>query len=435
MMWCMCKNIYNDTPKLVRIFIFLLLLVIGCQEEDIPEEYTYTYSGLVNKLVDLETLASLPNTAEKAGLWSSYDRKSKYDRKLDAYLDWSANEDALGYIRKQGNYLVLAEMDGPGCIWRIWSAYPDKGDVRIYLDGKLLPSVDLPFENYFDGIQPPFNFSELVYNNSAKGRNSYIPIPYQTSCKIVALADRTWGGFYHFSYTTFPPETTLPTFNMNLNQKALNALSETNSFLEQNRGNYPYRYQHEDHILQGEVFLEAGDAEILADIAGPYAIKAIKIFLDFNGVDRQEEERMLRKIAFQIKWDNELDASVWSPLGDFFGTAPGVNEYKTLPLGMTKEMFYSYWYMPFNERALLEIINEDDVPHSMGYEIIYGNIKQPIETLGRFHAKWHRDVFPVEDNARWPDWTVLKTPGSGRFVGMMLTVRNPRSGRDRKSGG
>ena len=26
---------------------------------------------------------------------------------------------------------------------------------------------------------------------------------------------------------------------------------------------------------------------------------------------------------------------MWCPLGDFFGTAPGVNLYKSLPLGMT----------------------------------------------------------------------------------------------------
>ena len=30
---------------------------------------------------------------------------------------------------------VMAEMEGPGCIWRIWSALAEQGHVKIYLDG------------------------------------------------------------------------------------------------------------------------------------------------------------------------------------------------------------------------------------------------------------------------------------------------------------
>ena len=62
---------------------------------------------------------------------------------------------------------------------------------------------------------------------------------------------------------------------------------------------------------------------------------------------------VLRELALQITWDGEAEPSVWAPLGDFFGTAPGVNQYRSLPLGMTEEgWWYCYWYMPFaKERA------------------------------------------------------------------------------------
>ena len=423
----MFRNVCLCAFKLLGVFL-LVILYAGCQD-NIPVELSYTYSDLVNKLVDLEALARLPEPGEKTALWSSYDRRSVYDKGLDDYLHWSANEDSLGSIRKEGDYLVLAEMEGPGCIWRIWSAVAHAGHVTIYLDGKLLPSVDLPFEHYFDGTQFPFYFSELVYNDAAKGKNNYIPIPYQTSCKIVAPADQSWGEYYHFTYTSFPKNTTLPTFNRTLSPEALFTLSKTNFELKQKKGEYPYADHLDDQVIQDAVFLEAGDTVSLADISGQYAITAIKFYMDFTGVNRHDKERMLRKMVFQIKWDNEIEASVWSPLGDFFGTAPGVNEYKTLPLGMTEDMFYSYWYMPFKERAQLEIINEDDVHHRLEYEIIYRQLNQPIDTLGRFHAKWHQDAFPVESGSRWPDWTLLKTEGKGRFVGMMLSVWNPRSGR------
>ena len=43
------------------------------------------------------------------------------------------------------------------------------------------------------------------------------------------------------------------------------------------------------------------------------------------------------------------------PLGDFFGTAPGINYYKSLATGMTDQGCYAYWYMPFAKRAIVEL--------------------------------------------------------------------------------
>ena len=59
----------------------------------------------------------------------------------------------------------------------------------------------------------------------------------------------------------------------------------------------------------------------------------------------------------RITWDGEASPSVFTPLGDFFGTSPGVNKYKSLPLGMTDDGFYCYWYMPFATRCLVELSN------------------------------------------------------------------------------
>ena len=78
-------------------------------------------------MTDLSRLAVLPEAGEKCGQCSSYDRASKYDEKTGKYVDWDANGDGNGFIRKEGKQIVMAEMDGPGCIWRIWSAAPAKG--------------------------------------------------------------------------------------------------------------------------------------------------------------------------------------------------------------------------------------------------------------------------------------------------------------------
>lgn len=170
-----------------------------------------TYSDLVGRLTDLGRLAVLPEAGETCRQWSSYDRASQYDQTTKKYLRWDANGDGSGIIRAEGDRVVMAEMDGPGCIWRIWSAAADKGHVKIYLDGQAEPAVDLPFFAYFDGKHKPFDYPVLSYNlntEHSSGQNLYLPIPYQKSCKIVA--DKGWGNYYHFNYATYPKGTRSP---------------------------------------------------------------------------------------------------------------------------------------------------------------------------------------------------------------------------------
>jgi hypothetical protein len=143
--------------------------------------------------------------------------------------------------------------------------------------------------------------------------------------------------------------------------------------------------------------------------------------------DRDDEMAGLRRVVLKITFDGQKDPAVWCPLGDFFGTAPGVNRYRSLPTGMTDEGYYSYWYMPFGKSAVLELVNEDAVDREARYEIVHAPLTRPMKTMGYFHCKWHRDVFPPSKD-RWPDWTMLRTKGRGRFCGVMLHVWNPRGG-------
>ena len=59
---------------------------------------------------------------------------------------------------------------------------------------------------------------------AANGYNNYTPIPYQKSCKIVA--DKGWGAYYQFVYTTFPKGTDVPTFKREISAEDDAALDE-----------------------------------------------------------------------------------------------------------------------------------------------------------------------------------------------------------------
>ncbi len=382
-----------------------------------------TYPDLAKRLTDLEYLATVPPAGEQCAQCSSYDRASQYDSQADKYVGWDANGDGGGIIRKEGDQLVLAEMDGPGCIWRIWSATPGDGHVRIYLDGAADPAVDLPFKGYFDGKNAPFTRPTLVHT-VAHGWNNYTPIPYQKSCKIVADSD--WGLYYHFTYGTFPKGTQVPTFKRELRPEDSAALDHANELLSHcdaaNHNSSPT-----DKVTVKTVNLSAGQSETVAQFRGAGAITRLrmKLALPPSPADREA----LRELAIQIKWDGEQEPSVWAPLGDFFGTAPGVDRYQSLPLGLTEDgWWYCHWYMPFEKGAQVQLINDGKTKRLIDVEITRAPLSLPADRLGRFHVKWHRDAFLSSRADRAIDWPMLKAEGSGRFVGVMLHIWNPRGG-------
>ena len=395
---------------------FSLLIHPACSEE-------LTYKDLVGRLTDLEYLATLPTAGNTCAQWSSWDRASQYDAANDKYIKWDANGDGNGIIRREGEQIVMAEMEGPGCIWRIWSAMPQNGHVKIYLDGSAEPTVDLPFIGYFDHKNAPFTGLALVHM-TARGQNCYVPIPYQKSCKIVA--DKGWGNYYHFNYETFPKGTKVGTFSRNLSAQDAAALEAADKKLADS-GKDPAGLRAGIHAAQSTVTIAPGSSTTVAEIIGPRAITAIraKVTLAASADDRT----VLRELAVRITWDGEEQPAVWAPLGDFFGTAAGANRYRSLPTGLTEDdWFYSYWYMPFAKSAKLDIINDGTQPRQIQLEVVDAPLTRPIEQLGRFHAKWHRDAFLPQRADRQIDWPMLITEGRGRFVGVMLHVWNPKGG-------
>ena len=410
---------YKNNPLICALTAGLILTCLSL----CAAERELSYVDLVERLTDMEYLATVPVPGEQCAQWSSYDRRSRYDAATGKYVGWDANGDNDGIIRKENGKLVFAEMEGPGCIWRIWSAAPKEGQVRIYLDGASEPAVDLPFVGYFDRKNEPFTRSAIVHT-VANGWNNYTPIPYQKSCKVVA--DPGWGAYYHFTYGTFPKGTKVPTFKRDLSPAELAALDHANATLS-NCGFGAGQKHTGAKSWSKAVTAPAGKTVAVTRLKGQQAITGIRLKLDLPPVPAEIE--VLRELALQIKWDGETTPSVWAPLGDFFGTAAGVNHYRSLPLGVGEDgWWYCNWYMPFEKEARVELVNDGKAPRNVSFELVHAPLSQPIAQLGRFHAKWHRDAFLPREPERWIDWPFLKTEGVGRFVGVMLHIWNPRGG-------
>jgi hypothetical protein len=385
----------------------------------------FTYEELVGRLTDLRELATVLGAGERTGLASSYDRARRYDAATDKYVNWAANGDGTGIVRKEGEESVFMDVQGPGCIQRMWTATAGMGHVKIYLDGAGTAAVDLPFKSYFDGGTAPFNRANLVYAPSAAahGFDNYTPIPFQKSCKIVG--EKGWGAYYQFTYTQFPAGTVVPTFRMNLSAEDSAALDRANGILGQ-CGREPGSEGAERERVS--ITAGAGKKATVVELKGEGAITELKVKLDLPQ-DPEAQRVLLRELTISITWDDDAAPAVWSPLGDFFGYVGGADVFQSLPAGLLRDgTFYSYWYMPYGKRARVEVGNDGPAPVTMTWEVSHAGLEQPIGKLARFHAKWHRDAFVSERPDRWPDWTLLTTQGAGRFVGTHLHGWNPRGG-------
>lgn len=381
-----------------------------------------TYRELLGRLTDLKGLAQAAPVGETGGCMSSRDRASAYDEKTDTYTAWDANDDGSGCIRMLADGSIVAfECEGPGVIWRVWSALPERGHMRIYVDNPDTPIEDLPFIDWFErqrGELPPLNLSELSLRLS-RGRNSFIPIPFGRYCRIELTPG--WGAYYHFTYTRFPEEAELPRYEERYTRDGMIALAETDRMLYE-RGEQPLP------VRTIERTIASGQSECLYEADGMGAIRELSFF----PTDEQAVSHAMRTLILRIRWDGRQKAAVEAPIGDFFGGGPGYAHYRCLPMSMERSRFTCRFYMPFETGCRVEICNlGSSTEHVRMAFALDEHAKVTASTL-RFHAKWHRGYNAdanarrfAPDGDRWPDWPLLLVPNAGgRFVGVHLHVLN-----------
>ena len=115
-------NMSSRIAILIGLSLFTASLLSDTVTCGYATEQNYSYAELVDRLVDLQFLATPPEVGEKGGSFSSWDRGAEYNERTGKYETWWANRDGEGFMDNRG---TMAEIDGPGVIWRIWSAMPE----------------------------------------------------------------------------------------------------------------------------------------------------------------------------------------------------------------------------------------------------------------------------------------------------------------------
>ena len=383
--------------------LFLMLCAL-------PQEVSYP--DLLAATHDLEALAEAPEPGVRAFQFSSFDRRS-----LAGPGDpeaWFANEDRGHYLRTEegadGPEYVLAEVEGPAVLTRIWSANPS-GTLHFYVDGAEHPTWSVAMETFLggDGKAP---FAAPLCAVRSRGWNSYLPVPFNRSLRLTATAGDL---YYQVGVRTFPAGTTLPTFSGKLLLEHQESITATNQALlapatkkvrqvlrvGEARKTTPWKVE-----IQGEGIVHALDLEIIS----PFK--------------ESELPDLLRTLRLEIGNLEGNETWVSCPLGDFFGAAPGFQVYQALPMSMTKDgHFHCRFPMPYSEGFRMTI--HRDAPGRSAFKMLLSFEETKAPPL-RFRAGWKR--VPNLKTRPMSDLSVLRAEGPGRFVGCALTVLNPVRG-------
>ncbi len=374
-----------------------------------------TTAKMLERMTDLEWLANPPEPGEFSGQFSSYDRKS-LQAAITKQGDWFANGDAGNYIKTRvvdGKLeYVMAEMYGPGAIVRIWSANPT-GTLLIYIDDENKPAIEVDFSKAANGNGPE-PFVPPFAKNCSRGTNIYFPFIFGRKV-IVSCRNPKENMYYHVNYVKFPAGTGVEPYSHSKAGEYLDNAGEVIAGL-----NDPYAAYKEKPGTQSIEFertIQPGES-YSQFITGPGAITKIELKVEASDLDK-----VLRDTLLKIEWDISGEPGVWTPLGDFFGASPGLNPYKTLPLGILGDgTLYCHWFMPFNIGANIYFVNEGTQPVTLRGVTHVLPVAWEKDLL-YFHAGW-KSWYPILSSPR-KDLEMLNADGPGRYVGLMISVMNP----------
>ena len=392
--------------------------------------YDHTYEDAVALLTDLKAVARLPEVGEVGAAATSYDRSSYYDEATDTYVEWGdsgdvpytewkSNGDGSGNLGKVNGGILAADIHGAGMIVRSWFATIRTGTIEFYIDGADTPTISMKLADFASPTGMFSGLDNMVYKTAAQGYNNYVPITFNSACRIVLKGD--WGQYFHFSYRLFPEGTVVEPMPAAFNIQHLAALKNANAAMGAPSTAPADEAGQTTHTIPVE--LAAGDEITVLETAGTAAITQFKVKINTD-LSAYETQVAMQKIELFMYWDGEEFPAVWAPIGDFFANAGG-QEYTSIPMGKTTDgTYYSYWYMPYADGAKIALRNLAEREYSLTVETVVAPLTGDIADYGRFHAKWSLDRFQPTRADRQQDYTLLTTEGCGRFVGVNLHVNN-----------
>lgn len=337
-------------------------------------------------LIDVNRLAQY-RPFRKVGSFSSYDRTGGND---DGFSG------KYSYLRKEGDGLVLAELEGPGVITRIATPTPTSDPIEFYFDGETTPRLKLPFIDLFRGNHRPF-VPVLAYAGGG-GYVSYVPLEFAKSVKVVLRAPRLQ--FIQINYGLYEPGVAANTFTG----------GETFS-----TGGPPSPVA--AHPFQASVAPGGSSVLYSTDRPGRIVSLALEPSEALAGPDRS--------LVLRITWDGAETPAVEVPAGDFFGASFGRPSARSILAGTEKGRSYAFFPMPFDRAARVELVNQatSGSPVAVRGQVVTQDRPRAADE-GYFHAIWRREN-PTKNGL---PFTFVDVEGRGHLVGVTVQAQGAEAG-------
>ncbi|HMQ63830.1 MAG TPA: DUF2961 domain-containing protein, partial [Flavilitoribacter sp.] len=184
--------------------LFYLILFCSFAVPLAAQQSSVTFRSLLTEMLNPSSLPAY-QTNTICAQTSSYDRTGGNDDGFSGkYSFLRMNPDST---------LVIFEADGPGVINRIWTPTPSDDSLAFYIDDLATPAFTINYRDLFSG--KVFPFVPPLCSNQLGGFYCYLPIPFQSGCKIVYKGKRTQ--FYQIQYRQYPAGTKVGKFHLALN--------------------------------------------------------------------------------------------------------------------------------------------------------------------------------------------------------------------------
>ena len=401
------------------------------------QEPVVSLASLVREARDLGHLAHYPEPEYSVVQWSSSDRRTLGPDSPD----WFANADGFGgepvpnvaSVMEQpgpdgiGEY-VLGEIAGPGAIVRTWSAGMN-GAIRLFLDDALI--WDGEAEDFLCARASSMCAACGVPADTARTLEQedadYFPIPFARKLRIEWSGSLKGLHFYQIQIRRYPVRAIVRTFGFDDLQPALDEFAATAEvFAAGGPEVAPSGRRERREAIEIEAGAESSIEQLVADSAPGDAITQFRVKVDATGLDREGLARALRGTVLRIAFDGSQRPQVESPLGDFFGSGPGVNPFHSLPMTVDADGTMTCRFpMPFAKHCRIAFRNFTGTMAKLTCELTIDPFTFDERAL-HFRARWRTDRDLLAEGGAAPfDLPFALLRGRGRFVGCAVQIVNP----------
>jgi hypothetical protein len=393
------------SPSLIHLVVFGILALSTAAAPAVADD---PWVPGIQELYRLDRLPVLRESVKVASV-SSYDRTG-------------GNNDGFGgqysFLRKENGGLVLADLEGPGVIYRLSTPTPTDDMLEFYFDGREEPTIRVKFRDLFMGEHPPFERPLVGFGLG--GFYSYVPLPYEKSCKVLIRAERMQ--FYQINYATYPAGAGIKSFSAEADAEQRRHIEKAKKLFESAGGDISTYVVPEGGAIEPvttKVTLQPGKAATLFDVNRPGRIVGMRLG-PAEALAGKERDIVLR--AF---WDGDTEPALASPAGDFFGYAWGAPAIRSLLVGTAGGVNYCYFPMPFDKSGRVELYAEPGLGRNVAVqaEVLFAPVARR-ENEGRFYALWRRE----NPTTKGKPFTFIETGGRGHLVGFIQQSQGLESG-------